>query len=113
MRVYEKPPKDVYCPQWRKAMHRVCPTCVNWVSVDGTNPNTGEPMRGFQCSLVMQFLATLELSQQVRQLDAKQTVEAVATRDAICARLDRSNMLAIQQPAQLLIEAKHENHDHR
>lgn len=119
MRVYLAPPKDVKCPHvklfglFRRPMSKVCPTCVNWVSIDGDNPNDGTPMRGYHCAQTMQFLSTLEVAKELRQLDAKMTVEAIATRDAICVRLDRSNMLAIQQPAQLLIEAKHENHDYR
>lgn len=105
MQAYLKPPDDVECPHWRKRMSKACPRCVHWQPIDGTSPNTGESVRGYQCMLNMQAMAALEVAQMVRQLDAKMTVEQVATRDAITQRLDRAAFVAVPAP-QMLLEAK-------
>lgn len=67
MEGFPAPPKDKYCPYWRKRMSSVCPTCIKWIRIRGTCPNTGREVEGFQCSDVAQFMGTLEVSQQVRQ----------------------------------------------
>lgn len=90
MSVYHKPPSDVYCPYWRKPMSKCCPQCVKWVGLMGANPNTGEPMQGYQCSDVAQLFATLEVSQQVRQNGAA----TESMRNEIVNRMDHVRPLS-------------------
>lgn len=45
--VYFEPPKDKYCPYWRKPMNRACPTCVKWVKL---TDNDGTRLEGYNCA---------------------------------------------------------------
>ncbi len=67
MEAFPAPPKDKYCPQWRRKMSAVCPTCIKWIKLRGTCANTGREVDGFQCADVAQFMGTLAVSDQVRQ----------------------------------------------
>jgi len=60
-------PEHLYCPFWRKRMSAVCHTCPQWVQLRGANPNTGEPVDGWQCALGALPMLLVENAQQSRQ----------------------------------------------
>lgn len=63
--------KGMDCPLWQKDMSKVCHKCPGWTVLRGMNPNTGEEVDEWGCSL-FQWLPPLlvENSQQSRQLGA-------------------------------------------
>jgi hypothetical protein len=60
-------PDHLYCPQWRKKMSAVCHTCPLWVQLRGRNPQTGDEVDSWQCSLASLPMLLIENAQQTRQ----------------------------------------------
>jgi hypothetical protein len=50
---FSRPPTDMKCPQWKKPMSKVCPTCPWWQQVRGMNPQTGADVDGFDCAMAL------------------------------------------------------------
>jgi hypothetical protein len=60
-------PKDLTCPLHRKPMSQVCATCPWWTQVRGKNPNTGDEVDRWDCSLAFLPMLLVETAQQSRQ----------------------------------------------
>jgi hypothetical protein len=58
------------CPFHQKDVRKVCHKCPLYVSLRGTNPNTGEEVDQWGCSLAFMPMLTIENSQQQRQTGA-------------------------------------------
>lgn len=63
-------PKDLTCPLHQKSMARVCHTCPLWTHLRGVNPNTGEEVDKWNCSLAHLPMLLVENAQQARQTGA-------------------------------------------
>jgi hypothetical protein len=63
-------PDNLYCPLWHKPMCKVCKTCPWWTQVRGANPNTGEQVDRWDCSLAFLPMLLIETAQQARQTGA-------------------------------------------
>lgn len=109
MRIYLKPPDDVFCPQfkdWRgrpSPMSKCCPKCVKWMHIRGKPHDQPDEVDGYNCADVYAVLAQFETTQMVRQFEAKQTTELNALKEALTTRLDRSfraQVLAIEEQRQ-------------
>jgi hypothetical protein len=61
-------PDHLSCPFHRKPMSAVCHKCPMWVHVRGRNPNTGEEMDQWNCSLAWLPMLLLENAQQTREV---------------------------------------------
>jgi hypothetical protein len=72
------------CPLHRKDVSKVCHKCPFWAKMNGTNPNTGEPVDTWQCAI--SWLPWLLVE------NARQTVGAAAAtesmRNEILKRMD-------------------------
>jgi succinyl-CoA synthetase beta subunit len=66
----ERGSKDLICPFHQKAMHKVCHKCPLWVKLRGTNPNTGQEVDNWSCSLGVMPVLMVENSQQQRSTGA-------------------------------------------
>lgn len=49
------------CPLMRKDVSKVCHTCAWWTKLSGTHPQTGAAVDLWQCAIVSQFMATLDV----------------------------------------------------
>lgn len=58
------------CPFHRKDMSKVCHRCPLWQQVRGTDPQTGEEVDHWSCSLALMPMLMIENSQQQRQTGA-------------------------------------------
>lgn len=80
------PTEEKYlCPLLKKPMCDVCHKCAWWVQVRGSNPNTGQEVDKWECTMALIPMLQIETSQQVRQ-------GAAATesfRNEMCRRDDR------------------------
>lgn len=63
-------PDHLFCPFWRMRQSKVCHTCPLWVQVRGTNPQTGQEVDQWQCSLSWLPMLLIECAQQSRQTGA-------------------------------------------
>jgi hypothetical protein len=63
-------PENLVCPLHKKAMELVCHKCPWWTLVKGKNPNTGEVVDRWDCSLAFLPMLLIENSQQARQTGA-------------------------------------------
>ena len=54
--MYDQPPAGLYCPDWRKSMVKVCPTCPLWVKV----MTTARPDGSWNCAKA--WVAILQVS---------------------------------------------------
>lgn len=79
-------PENLYCPFWQKPMCEVCHKCPLWTQVRGTDPNTGEEVDDWNCSLGWLPMMLIENAQQSRQTGA--AVESF--RNESVARDDRN-----------------------
>ena len=70
MNVYQKPPADVYCPDWRKAMAKACPTCAMWTQINGRTATGEDVHAGWVCAKAAVFQGMLENANQIRELGA-------------------------------------------
>lgn len=59
-------PDHLYCPHWRKKMAAVCHTCPLWTEISGTNPQTGEVVRNWNCALAHMPMLVIETSRAAR-----------------------------------------------
>lgn len=77
-------PKELTCPLHQKSMAKVCATCPLWVQLRGTNPNTGQAIDQWQCSLAALPMLLIENAQQARQNGAA----TESMRNEIVKRMD-------------------------
>lgn len=63
-------PEHLICPLRKKSMAKVCATCPWWTQVRGKNPNTGEDIDRWDCSLAFLPMLLIETAQQARQTGA-------------------------------------------
>lgn len=61
---------DLICPFHRKAMSKVCHVCPMWTQVRGSDPNSGEDVNRWNCSLAWMPMMLIENAQQQRQTGA-------------------------------------------
>lgn len=59
-------PENLICPLHKKAMEHVCHKCPWWTQIRGKNPNTGEDVDRWDCSLSFLPMLLIENSQQAR-----------------------------------------------
>jgi hypothetical protein len=90
----QKPPADKgeVCPFNGKDVSRVCHKCPLYVQVQGTNPNTGQPVAQWACSFAFVPMLLIENSQQQRQTGA--AVESL--RNEVVARSGGPRVAQIQ-----------------
>jgi len=62
--------KGLMCPLWQKDMSTVCHKCPLWTHVAGKNPNTGEDVNKWNCSLAWMPMLMIENSMMQRQTGA-------------------------------------------
>ena len=60
-------PSHLVCPYHQKKMSTVCHKCPMWTCVRGSNPNTGEEVDRWDCSLALLPMLLVENAQQSRQ----------------------------------------------
>lgn len=60
-------PDNLVCPLHKKSMETVCHRCPWWTQVRGKNPNTGDDVDRWDCSLALLPMLMIENSQQSRQ----------------------------------------------
>ena len=63
-------PEHLVCPLHKKSMETVCHKCPWWTLVRGKNPNTGEDVDRWDCSLSFLPMLLIETAQQSRQSGA-------------------------------------------
>jgi hypothetical protein len=63
-------PDHLYCPWWKQKMAKVCHTCPMWTQLRGRNPNTGEEVDQWNCSLATLPMLLVENAQQARAAGA-------------------------------------------
>ena len=85
MKQIPRGPEHLYCPTWKKKMSAVCHTCPLWVQLRGRNPNTGEEVDSWQCSLASLPMLLVENAQQARSAGAA----TESMRNEIVKRMDR------------------------
>lgn len=61
---------DRVCPLHRKSCESVCHRCPLWVQVRGRNPNTGDDVDRWDCSLALLPMLLIEGAQQTRAAGA-------------------------------------------
>jgi hypothetical protein len=89
MRQIPRGPEHLVCPLHKKSMELVCHKCPWWTQVRGQNPNNGEEIDRWDCSIALLPLLNVEVAQQVRQ-------GAAATesfRNEVVARADARRVL--------------------
>lgn len=64
------PDDGMACPLWRKACVKVCHTCEWWQHVRGKNPQTGQDLDHWACSIAMQVMLSVENTMAQRQTTA-------------------------------------------
>jgi hypothetical protein len=62
--------EGLVCPLHKKPMETVCHKCPLWTHVRGANPNTGEEVDRWDCSLAWLPMLLIENAQQMRQAGA-------------------------------------------
>jgi hypothetical protein len=86
-------PEDLVCPLHKKSMDLVCHKCALWTQVRGTNPQSGEEIDDWNCSLAWLPVMLIENAQQSRHTSA--AVESF--RNAMVAQNNVLNILGPQQ----------------
>lgn len=61
---------DEDCPLWQKPVKKVCHKCPLYMHVRGLNPQTGEEMDHWGCSLAFMPVLMIDNTQQQRQTGA-------------------------------------------
>lgn len=59
--------ENLICPMHKASCDTVCHKCPLWVQLRGTNPNTGEAVDEWMCSLGALPMLMIEAAQQARQ----------------------------------------------
>lgn len=67
--------ENLICPLHKKSMDLVCHKCPWWLQVRGRNPNNGEEVDHWNCSIAFLPLLQIDTSNHVRQADA--TIQAM------------------------------------
>lgn len=104
MNVYQKPPSDVFCPDWHKAMSKVCPTCVMWTAISGRAASgTGEAQMGWVCAKAAVFQSNLEIANQLREMGA--ATESLRNKVAANTKVQAAALLSqrLEPPAAQLL----------
>jgi len=78
-------PEHLVCPLHKAKMSKVCHTCPLWVQLRGKNPNTGQEVDKWDCSLATLPILLVENAQQARQHSAA----TESMRNEIVKRMDR------------------------
>lgn len=84
-----------FCPLWKMKRHRVCHTCALYVHIRGQNPQTGEEMDRWDCSLALMPMLTIENSRQAHMTNA--SVQSM--RNEIIDRADKQLSVAMARTA--------------
>lgn len=58
--------ESLICPLHKQVMAEVCHKCPLWVQLKGTNPNSGETLDKWDCSLSWLPLLLVETSKEAR-----------------------------------------------
>lgn len=59
--------EGLICPLHKETMDKVCHKCPLWIQIRGTNPNTGEEVDNWTCTLAALPMLLIENAQQSRQ----------------------------------------------
>lgn len=59
-----------YCPLWRKPRSKVCHTCAWYIQVIGKNPQTGQDINEWNCSITFMPLLQIETTKSERETTA-------------------------------------------
>lgn len=78
-------PDHLTCPLHKKKMRDVCDACPLWTQVRGKNPNTGEEVDEWNCSLALLPMLLVENAMQTRQAAAA----TESFRNEVVRRADR------------------------
>lgn len=84
------------CPFHRKSCDAVCHKCPLWVHVSGKNPNTGEELNEWRCSLA--WLPTLLIENALHIRHAGAATESM--RNEIVRRMDGVRQIGVAQRQQ-------------
>lgn len=116
-------PDNLYCPTWKKKMSTVCHTCPLWVRLAGKNPNTGEDMEGWHCSMQVGPILVLSQADQLRSVSneiealrneiAKQIAAMTETQLIATKHMTENIRAANVQMARALLEAIRETNGRR
>lgn len=58
------------CPLWKKDVSKVCHKCPWYVLLRGTNPNTGNPIDDWACSIAWMPILQVEVAQKTNSVGA-------------------------------------------
>jgi len=92
MTTFAKPPADMTCPQFKKPMNKVCPTCPWWTQVRGTNPQTGGEVDGFNCAVALLPLLLIDNARVQRGTQAA----TESMRNEVVKRMDADLIMRSQ-----------------
>ncbi len=56
-----------FCPLWRKQRHKVCHTCAWYIQVQGKNPQTGQDVNEWNCSIAFMPILQIETTKSSRE----------------------------------------------
>ena len=59
-----------YCPLWRKPRRKVCHTCAWYIQVLGKNPQTGQDISEWNCSIAFMPMLQIETTKSERETTA-------------------------------------------
>ena len=90
-------PENLVCPLHKEKMSKVCHKCPLWVALRGTNPNTGQDVDEWQCSLATLPMLLIENAQQARSAGAA----TESMRNEIVKRMDRPIQLPPEPRVQI------------
>jgi len=88
--------KGAICPFHKKDVSTVCHKCPLYIQLRGTNPNTGQDVDNWKCSLAWLPMLMIENSQQTRQAGAaiesfrNETVKSEQSRAALLQKFIES-----------------------
>ena len=95
MRQIPRGDEHLNCPLWKKSMDQVCHKCPLWVQLRGRNPQTGEEVDSWQCSLASLPMLLIENAQQTRHNGAA----TESMRNEIVKRMDGVRPLVSDAPS--------------
>lgn len=72
-----------FCPLWRKPRNKVCHTCAWYIQVIGKNPQTGQDLSEWNCSIAFMPMMQIETTKAGR--------ETTATVDSLRDEVQKSN----------------------
>lgn len=96
MKQIPRGPDHLVCPLHQKKMATVCHKCPLWTMLRGKNPNTGEEIDQWNCSLASLPMLLVENAMQTRQAAAA----TESFRNEVVRRADRR----LPAPAATMIE---------